>query len=201
METMREMLDAECDYHMKDETMEKFLGLMTEIKLKRNEPLIPYGKVDNNVYILKEGIIRRAYFDGLTEKTYAFSVGGTVVMSFHSYYMGLPSVFQYEACGEAVLYKASKKDIDELLRESNDFTTWMSRVYLARLYHWEMKTVVITGNATERFEALLKSRPEILEKVPLKIIASYIGISPQWMSTLKSRLMPKYKNLADKKPT
>jgi signal-transduction protein with cAMP-binding, CBS, and nucleotidyltransferase domain len=191
MDTLQQLLNNECDYRMQEATMERFLGMMTEIRLKNNEAMIPYGKTDDGIYVVKEGLIRRVYFDGLTEKTYAFAAKGTVLFSFHSFYKGVPSVFQYESCGESIVYRASKRDIDELQRQSHDFTAWMSRIYLARLYHWEKKTVLIAGNATERFEALLKNRPEIIDKVPLKIIASYIGISPQWLSTLKNRLMPK----------
>ncbi len=145
METLRKLLEVECDYRMKDETMDAFLGLMTEIHLKNKEPLIPYGKKDNSLYVIKEGIIRRTYFDGMTEKTFTFAGKGTVLISFHSFYRNIPFPHQYESCGESVVCKIGKTKIDELLEESKDFTNWLSTIFLARLYHWEMKSVVIAG--------------------------------------------------------
>ncbi len=51
METLRKLLNAECDYRMADETMDTFLGLMTEVPLKNKEPIIPYGRLDNSIYV------------------------------------------------------------------------------------------------------------------------------------------------------
>jgi hypothetical protein len=47
---------------------------------------------------------------------------------------------------------------------------------------------VLNGTATERFEALLKNRPEILKNVSSKVIASYIGVTPTSLSRLKREL-------------
>lgn len=38
----------------------------------------------------------------------------------------------------------------------------------------------------ERFDAMIRNRPEIMENVPLRIIASYLGITPQYLSKLKN---------------
>lgn len=42
--------------------------------------------------------------------------------------------------------------------------------------------------ATERYQALLLQSPHILERVPLGYIASYLGISPETLSRIRSRL-------------
>ncbi len=91
MDKLRKLLDDECSYRMKKETMDRFLGLMTEVELRSGEPLIPYGKVDNNVYIVRSGIIRSAYFDGFREMTFAFGLPGTVAISYYSFLKSEPS--------------------------------------------------------------------------------------------------------------
>jgi CRP-like cAMP-binding protein len=194
METLKKQLNEVCDYRMEEETMDRFLGLATEFRLKNKELLIPYGKLDDNVYILKEGIVRFAYFDGLSEKTFSFSTPGNLIISYHSFYKHIPTSFQYESCGESVILRVPKAKFDELLRQSRDFTDWILRMSMEQLWCREMKATVINGSATERFEALLKNRPEILKRVSNKIIASYIGIEPPSLSRLKRRLMLKSKN-------
>ena len=193
METLRKQLNAVCDYHMADETMDRFLELTTEVQLKNKEPLIPFGKMDNSVYILKEGVIRFAYFDGEKEKTFAFSTPGNLIISYHSFYKGIPSFFQYESCGKSVVLKVSKSKFDELFRQSADFSNWMFRMSLDQLYTYEMKTEVINGTAVERFEALIKNRTEILKRVSNKVIASYIGVNQPYLSRLKRQILPKFK--------
>lgn len=193
MDVLRKLLEQECDYRMSDRTAERFFGLMTEMRLTNNEPLIPYGKLDNNAYIVGSGIIRHAYFDGAIEKTFGFSSPGTLIMSYHSLCMHTPSVFQLESCGESVVMKVARGDLDKLFRESRDFANWMYSMSLFQLYAWEMKATLINGSAEERLEALMKNRPEIMRNVSSRIIASYIGINQPYLSRLKRQILKKSK--------
>lgn len=188
-ETLRKQLNPESDYRMADQTVERFFGLMSEVHLKNNEPLIPYGKFDNNVYIVRSGIIRHAYFDKLIEKTYGFSTPGTLIISYHSFCMRTPSVFQLESCGDSVVMKVAKADFDHLFEESRDFANWIYRMSVFQLYAWEMKSTVINGTAKERFEALIKNRPEIVKKASNRVVASYIGVEQSYLSRLKRQIL------------
>ncbi len=193
METLRKLLYAECDYRMKDETMDRFLESMTELKLKRNQPLIPYDKLDDNIYVIKKGIIRTAYFDGFNEKTFAFALPGTVLISYYSFCKGIPSFSKLEACCESVIMKLSKARFTELASQSHDFSQWMMYMSLEELMYHEKKREVVNGDARERFEALIVNRPEIIENVSSRIIASYIGITPIYLSKLKRDFSHKLK--------
>lgn len=193
MDTLRKQLLVECDYRISDSTMESFLGRMSEVRLKNGEPLIPYGKLDQNVYVVKEGVVRYAYFDGAKEKTFAFALPASLIIPYYSYYKRLPAFFQVESCSKSVVMKIPKRDFDGLLEESSDFARWILRMSIGQLWFYEMKLAVVNGTAKERFCSLLKNRPEIVERVPLKIIASYIGITPPSLSRLKRQLMPESK--------
>ncbi len=185
METLKKLLDAECSYRMKDETMDRFLGSMTELNFKRNEPVIPYGECDNNIYVIKKGIVRIAYFDGFKEMTLAFGQPGTLVVSYYSFVKGEPSFYKYEACCNSVIMKIPKVKFNDLIRQSHDFAQWMLSLSMEQLWGHELKAQVVNGDAKERFEALIENRPEIIENVSSRIIASYIGITPQYLSKLK----------------
>lgn len=54
-----------------------------------------------------------------------------------------------------------------------------------QLYFFEKKDHVINGDAKERFLSLAQNRPEIMEQVPLGIVASYLGITQSYLSRLK----------------
>ncbi len=191
MEILRQQLNTVCDYSMDDETMDSFIDLMTEVKLRNKESLIPYGKLDNNLYVLKEGIIRFAYFDGEREKTYAFSTPGNIILSYHCFYKNIPSFFQFESCCESVVMKVAKSKLDELIDRSDDFKSWMLRMSIDQLWCLEMKMAVINGTAKERFEALIANRTEILKNVSNKVIASYIGVNQPYLSRLKRQILQK----------
>jgi CRP-like cAMP-binding protein len=185
MDTLRKLIDAECGYRMQGETMDAFLGLMTEMKLKAGQPLIPYNTVDDNVYVIKEGIVRIAYFDGFNERTFAFGQPGTVAFSYYSFVNGAPSFNQFEACCNSVVMKVTKSQLMGLIRQSHDFAQWVIAVSLNQLMFYEKKQDVVNGTARERFEALMLNRPDIIRNVSSKILASYIGVTPIYFSKLK----------------
>ncbi len=188
MDELRHLINDEYRYKMPDDVFGRFVGAMIEVRLKNREVLIPYGKLDTNVYIHKSGIIRGWSLDGDKEKTQGFSNPGTVLISYHSYFMREPSFYQYESCGESTVMKISKKEVDELIRTSHEFAQWMLVVQSQKLYFNEFKSAVINGTAKDRYVALIKSRPEIIARVPLKIIASYLGVTPNYLSNLKRAL-------------
>ncbi len=173
---------------MSDELFDRFIGVMTEIHLKNREVLIPCGKRDTNLYVQRNGILRAWYFDGEAEKTYGFTNPGTVTLAYHSHFMNKPSAFQFESCGETDVLKMSKKDMNDLLDSSNEFTRWLLAIHEAQCYFNEFKHVAINGTAKERYLSLIEKRPEIMERVPLKTIASYLGVTPVHLSRLKKIL-------------
>jgi CRP-like cAMP-binding protein len=187
----RKLLHAECTYRMKEETMDEFIGLMSEMELKNKEVLVPYGKLDNNVYIVRSGILRYAYFDGAKEVTFGFALPGTVMISYYAFYKHEPSFFQIEACCPSSVMKISKAAFDSLTERSNDFALWMLRLSASQLWLYEKKLAVVNGEAKDRFESLLRLRPEIIDTVSSRILASYIGIIPSSLSRLKRQFKKK----------
>jgi CRP-like cAMP-binding protein len=185
MEILREQLNAECSYRMRPETMDLFLGLMSEMTLKQYETLIDYGSMDSNIYVVRSGIIRSAYFNGFKEMTLAFGTAGTMLSSYYPFYKREPSFFKHEACCKLDVMKITRVKFLELTRQSHDFAQWAMWMSWSQLWLYEKKLEVVNGDAKERFEAMLCNRPEIIEKVPMKYVASYIGVSPQYLCKMK----------------
>ncbi len=191
MEMLKQLLNKECDRRLSEQALDAFTGLMSEMKLKNHQPLISYGQFDDNVYVVKDGILRFVYFDGLKEMTFGFSTPGTVIIQYHSFYRREPSFFQIESCGRSTVMKVSRADFEELKTTSDNFLQWMFRIQAAQLWLYEKRLAVVNGSAKERLESLVRQRPEILEKVSSKVIASYIGVTPSSLSRLKRELRKK----------
>jgi CRP-like cAMP-binding protein len=155
--------------------------------------VIDYGELGNNLYVVKEGIVRIAWFDGFKEKTFGFGLPGTVMNSYSSLVKNELSFCKLEACCPSVVMQISKAGYAAFVKESHDFAQWMLAMALEQLRFHEMKLLVVNGDARERLEALIENRPEIIEQVSYKIIASYIGISPEYFSRLKRQFMHKLK--------
>ncbi len=185
MDTLKDLLNDECRYRMREETMDMFLGEMSEVRLKTYDTLTPYGASDTNIYVVRSGIIRVAYFNGFKEMTYAFGTAGTMLASYYSFYNYEPSFFKVEACCETVMMKITRAKFLELTTKSHDFSQWVMWMSMMQLWFYEKKLAIVNGDAKERFLSLVQNRPEIMENVPMKYIASYIGVTPQYLCKMK----------------
>lgn len=187
METLKELLARECNYRLDETVMDMFLAGGKIVDLKPGEVLIHAGQYDPNVYIVKSGVIRHTYMDGENEKTATFALAPTMFMEYHCFYARELSFYQVEACCWSQVVKISKTHYDRMVAESHEFARWALSMADNQFYYYERKNSVINGDAKERFESLIINRPELIDSVPMKIIASYLGITPQYLSKLKNQ--------------
>lgn len=183
-------------YKLSESNIDVLFSIMEEVHYKQNEPIVKTGEINDNIYIAKEGVFRGFLFQEGKEVTLYFGVEGDIVASVHSFYRGEPSVLTIEACCDSVMMKISKEKMDALLLESIEFANWGMNVMFEQLYTIERKRTIIVGDAYERYTNLVKKRSELLQKVPLRIIASYLGITQQSLSRLRN---PKYKSPSGEK--
>lgn len=171
---------------------EKNYMLLTEhlkmIEYKKGESLIEAGKVDTSFYIPYSGIFRAFYWDSKgNEVTQFFVTPGNPVVSCCSYFRGEPAFFQVEAVSRSSAFYLSKRELEELCSTSLEIANWTRMVCIDELYCLERKCRIFgKEEAAERYKNLIKNRPEIIREIPLKYIASYLGITQQSLSRLRA---------------
>jgi len=186
--TLKRLLNEECSYILNNEVMDCFLNGGEVISLKRNEILCRTGEIDPNIYIIIEGIGRMWYEESDREITKFFSMPGTLILSYHSYYFNKPLFYNVSAATPAKILRVPREHYDKLISENHEFARWCLSMAQCQLYYLEYKDAAIKGTARERYEALLKKRPLIIREISLNIISTYLGITPQYLSKLRKEL-------------
>lgn len=167
--------------------MVRFISSLEEQSLKRGEVLTDYGQMDSRVCIIQSGIIRLDYFDGLQEKTLAFGSPGSLFTQMHCYYLHQPAFFRSVACTDSVIRWTTKQIFDSFIVESKEFAQWVLDCALNQLCGVELKLERLNGDAYERYVSLVKVLPDVVRNVPDRVIASYLGITPAWLSQIKKK--------------
>lgn len=187
---MKEVEEGCPGYCPPESAIDDFLSYAKEIKLESGEVLCQAGTYDADVYIIKDGVIRYTDMNGGKERTLAFGLPGTLFMSMHSFVLHKPSYYQVEACCPSVLMRVSEEDYWKCVDGNKDVAIWMLHLAQGELCFREfVNSTVHNGDARERFIAMKANRPEIISKVPQKIIASYLGVTPEYLSRLKRSLL------------
>ena len=186
----RDILRNEGRFSPSDNLIDRLLENSDEISLKSGKVLIGYGQTDTNIYIVKDGIIQLLYFKGEKEVTFGFAFPGTFMCSPQSVYMNQPAVMQIESCRIASSVLRIRRDVFlSLMRESHKFSLWMFDIAMGQFYTSEKKLKYIKGDARERIIAVLKYRPEILEYVSARTLASYIGVTEAYFCRIKKEIL------------
>ncbi len=183
-----QLLNKECSYRMPPEVIDEFISKGELLTLRRGQNVIAAGEVDDNLYLLLEGIMRCWYSDGRQEITLSFGLPGVIVQPMHCYYGSEPSSENYAACCPSTLLKIARKDFDSLVESNHCFAQWNLRLAQCQLYHYEIRRREIKGDAQARYVALMRHRPEIIRNVSLRIIATYLGITPEYLSAIRAKV-------------
>lgn len=186
---IKELFKLESDYVMPDEIADEFIDSGEMIEVEKWENIVAAGDKNPDIYVVVEGLLRCWYWNEDKEVTAFFSTLPTMAINYHSYYGNRPSFYNFQACTPARLIRISRSSFDALIRKRPEFALWNLRVAQNQLYYLEIKNSLNQGKAKDKYLSLLKELPDIMSMVPLQIVASYLGITPQHLSRLRRSLL------------
>ena len=160
-----------------------------KLVLPKNEFLVTEGKVCRHLYFLEQGAIRGYYLQDGKEITNWFGFENDFVTSSHSFITGQPAVENIQLLEGSVLWSISKEKLTGLFNQYHDIERLVRIAY--EKYYIRLEERFVNAQfktAAELYEGLLRRTPHILERVPLGMIASYLGISQETLSRIRSRL-------------
>lgn len=190
MEELKLLIKNELGFLPKGVGLDRLLARGEWLELPGRHVLTETGQKAPDVYVIKSGILRFSDMNGDKERTFAFALPGSILMNKHSFVMGLPSYYQVEACCPSLVLRIREQDFWEVVQADLDLAVYMLHYAYGELFYQEYKNSnTHNGRASERFEAMLSDRPSIIEKVPQRHIASYLGITPEYYSQLKKRFL------------
>lgn len=140
-------------------------------------------------------MIRLGWYDTNREVTYGFGGACSFFLSPKGMFANTGSHFFIVANTDCEIMRWPKSVFREILAESHDLSQYFFYIALGQFYSTEMKASVINGSAQSRYENLvnnpdqeklniLSKRPNLLQSVSSKVLASYLGVSPSYLSNI-----------------
>lgn len=172
-----------------DGELEKILGQYQRIEFAKHDYLISEGSTANFYYFLEAGFARSYAIDpeGNDVTTKFFSTSD-IVIDWHSYFLRTQCRENIQAITPCIAWKITFDDFMKLF--SIEAFRDVGRTRLVTNY-FELKnhTVsVIVDPAKERYLNLVKEKPDIVQNVPLKQIATYLGITDTSLSRIRKEI-------------
>ena len=178
------------NYQIGAADFEQLLSISKRVRFDKGGIIIEAEKVSDEIFLVESGLTRAYFWDAKgNEVTECFGVCGDFFASMFSYFKGEPSFLQYEAVTNMVLYTIKQSELENLCRQSLAISNLFRTICIEQLYCLERKCKIFgKDDALNRYISLIKVRPQIVKEVPLKHIASYLGITKQSLSRLRASL-------------
>lgn len=176
-------------YQMPQSSMDKLIKYLSKVTYPKGFLILEAGKVETNVFFLEKGIAR-AYIpvDG-KEITFRIGKEGATIVSLKSYVNNQQGYETMELMEDSTLYVLKRSDLYELFKEDIHIANWGRKLAELEFLQTEERLIpLLFTTASERYKILLDNNPDLLQRMPLECLASYLGITPVSLSRIRAKL-------------
>ena len=170
-----------------------FLAKTETSSLKTKTILLNSGEIAMHTYFVNSGILRSFTInDNIVEHVLHYACQGWWIGDMYSYISGKPGNLFIEVLEDAEIISISKDNLQLLYEEIPKLERFFRILAENSLVaHQERLMDNLSLNAEERFEKFCKKYPTLINRIPQKQIASYIGVTPEFFSKMKSKMLRK----------
>lgn len=166
----------------------------TEIKTYRAKTIVVNaGEISQYSYFVNSGLLRSFNInDNIVEHVLSFACEGWWIGDMYSLISQKPGNLFIEVLEDAEVVLLSRENQNELFTQIPKLERFFRILTENSLVaHQERLMDNLSLTAEERFDKFCKRYPTLIQRVPQKQIASYIGVTPEFFSKMKSRLLKK----------
>ena len=171
------------------ETEHAIKNFFVEEAYKKNDILLQEGEICNKAIYIKSGLIRRYYIQDCRDVTIWIYGPDQMATSTPSFFFQKPAYEYIQACDDTVIYSLSYQN-EQILLENfplfEKFHLKQLRFYLAGVDEVNYRLRIMS--AKEKYNFLLTYYPYIIQRAKLKHLASFIDVSPETLSRIRSSI-------------
>jgi CRP-like cAMP-binding protein len=157
--------------------------------VKEEEYLLKAGQVCTNIYFIRKGLLKCFYIVHHREVSDWFFGEMETVVSIDSFYDQVPSKDFIQALEDSELFYIAFADLNYMYSTFVEFNVVgraLTNKYL-RIWHRQARNIRML-TAEERYHFLLETQPELINRVPVQDLASYLDMSRETLSRMRGRI-------------
>ena len=172
-----------------DEMVEEQIQFYQRIDLKKGDTLVTPGQLVDYFYYVATGCIYYYKLDEGEQKVLEFYTDDIFFTDLPAYVKDTPSNYYLKASEATVVYAIKKSDAENSFKRSHQLERF-GRLSMQEAFIKIFTRVERLNSRTneERYLRLIKKRPDLFQRVPQYLIASYLGLTPVGLSKLRKRL-------------
>ena len=164
--------------------------LLVKRDFEKGERILEEGQVSHYIALIGKGMVRQFYYKNGKDITEHFSYEGCIVMCIESLLKQEPTRLMIEALEDGTAYMLP---FDKLMLQTE--VSWEVNMFYRKILEYSLITSQVKADswrfetARERYNNLLTTQPEVIKRAPLSHIASYLLMTPETLSRVRSGIL------------
>ncbi|WP_158561307.1 Crp/Fnr family transcriptional regulator [Emticicia sp. C21] len=166
-----------------------FLAEFRKKELKKNEIFIAEGEVCHVVGLIEKGLMVCAYNKDGEEIIDEFGFENGFITNYYSFLTHLPSQKEIRTLEPCVAHIITRESLEKL-GSQHAFIQKMNRMMNEKLFlraHDKIKSLLLES-AQERYEKMIAQRPDLAQRIPQYMLASYLHVKPETISRIRKKI-------------
>lgn len=162
-------------------------SIIVPMKFVRGDKVVDKGDVCDSIFYIDRGMVREYYFKNSKEVTEYIAVDGNIFMCIESLFKEEPSQLVVEALETSFVYALPKARLEEVALHNVNIQILYRKILEESLIISQRRADMLRfESAKDRYRKLCKLNPKMIMKAPLVYIASYLQMTPETLSRVRS---------------
>jgi CRP-like cAMP-binding protein len=172
---------------MTHEELDLLESILVPLKYAKNEMILREGETCTNIYWVVKGLVRQYYYKNGKELTEYMASENTIVMCIESLFREQPTHLQIKALEPTIMIALPKAELEAVAMKSVNIQILYRKILEESLilsqHHADMLRF---ESAQDRYQKLIKRQPQLVLRAPLVYIASYLQMTPETLSRVRT---------------
>ena len=175
---------------MTHEELDLLESILVPMKYAKNEMILREGETCNNIYWVVKGLVRQFYYKNGKELTEYMATENNIVMCIESLFLEQPTHLQIKAIEPTVLIAIPKIDLETVAMKSVNIQILYRKILEESLILSQIHADMLRfESAQDRYQKLIKRQPQLVLRAPLVYIASYLQMTPETLSRVRTAVL------------
>ena len=175
--------------HVDADVLERQMQHYKKIELQKGEALVSPGQLVDHFYYVARGCVYYYKMEDGEQQVLEFYTDNVFFTDLPAYVKGKPSNYYLKASEATIVYAIKKSDAENSFSKSHQLERFgrlsMQEAFMKIFTRVERLS---SRSNEERYLRLLEKRPDLFQRVPQYLIASYLGLTPVGLSKIRKRL-------------
>lgn len=172
---------------MSHDELDMLENVLVPMRFQKGESILKEGEVCAHIYWIQKGLVRQYYYKNGKELTEHMAVENNIVMSIESLFKEEPTHLMMTALEPTIIYAMPRGVLEQVAMKSVNIQILYRKILEESLIQSQIHADMLRfESAQDRYVKLVKRQPQLVLRAPLVFIASYLQMTPETLSRVRT---------------